>query len=446
MEKIVTQEWREREKRRFRERVYRNVPWSNKHWYTSCELADLHHSHLLMGSESNSEGMISFTPSEDKGVNDRQTDMKPRRYLQKYLKAVIKGYIYKGNLVNYWNSKYDYDDPDPRPDNHKEVDLNKEVEYWASRFEFLAKPTVYHNAMDRDAIRWVYEHCGNGATSCMTHHAEDFSRGGVHPTEAYAAGDLAISFIYEDEIPPEMTYNHPKVVARAVTWPDRKIYGRIYGKYGNETRLRQALEEDGYRPSTLVEARMLNIEVNGAAVFPYLDNDNGVDYLSSKYYVIRYEGEGEYRADSQEGWLNEEAYDFFCVSCDEGYRGDDYWTLGCGDRICDGCYNEYYFSCNGCDDVTYTDDGTWVDGQYLYCETCRDDEAFECVTCDEWTGNDSLAGENEDSEQVCNSCAENDDLQQNSCGVLVAPIQQLVTVLPCTCNGCEPIELSREEA
>ena len=104
MEKIVTTEWRERERNRFAERIYKPVPWENKSWWINCEYYDLHHAHV---SIDEGKGLLAFTQDEDKGVNDRQTIMKPRRYLHKYLKQVIKDYISRSNdtFTIYWEQR-----------------------------------------------------------------------------------------------------------------------------------------------------------------------------------------------------------------------------------------------------------------------------------------------------------------------------------------------------
>lgn len=415
MDKIVTDEWRERERKRFADRVYEPVPWEEKQWWKNCKYYDLHHAHVSTKTMNQVAGLLAYTQDEDKGVNDRQTVMKPRRYLHKYLKQVIKDYIFRNrySFELYWTQRNEENALLPRPSKPEDVNLDDEVEVWASKFEFVAKPTEYFCAATREEIKWVYLNCGDGASSCMSHPTRDYSTNGVHPSEAYAAGDIVICYLKTEG---------GTVTARAVTFYEKKLYGRIYGKHGNESKLKQALEEDGFVKGSMVGARMLQIpcdyEGEENYVFPYLDNECGVNFHKDGFFCIA--NYGDYEAQSEYGLLIR-GHDWWCVSCDEGGRGDMYYNTHCGDTICDGCYQEYYFTCHECDEVhNWDNDHHELKGDY-YCHDCFVENTTECIPCGERVDDDDIAGTNEDGNSVCDDCKENDGLVEDEDGVLVDP-------------------------
>lgn len=106
----------------------------------------------------------------------------------------------------------------------------------------------------REAIRGIYLSRGDGTRSCMTHSnkelgLETFGKDLPHPTEAYAAGDLAVAYINgtacdvsaEGKAAAALVR---KPTARCVVWPERKIHGRIYG---DSSRMERALHINGYK-------------------------------------------------------------------------------------------------------------------------------------------------------------------------------------------------------
>jgi hypothetical protein len=93
-------------------------------------------------------------------------------------------------------------------------------------------------ADDEDTIEWVYE---NGPDSCMTtayqhrHKNGDF-HSNIHPVRVYAAGDLAVAYRVNED--------GDAVTERALIWPEKRIFSRIYGDASG--RLLNALEDEGY--------------------------------------------------------------------------------------------------------------------------------------------------------------------------------------------------------
>lgn len=139
-------------------------------------------------------------------------------------------------------------------------------------------------AYSADEIQAIYEEShGTNAGSCMSypmtsgqwnHWQKD------HPSRAYAGPDLAVAYIRKP-----LT---GQLLGRALVWPDRKIYGSIYGDYD---KMRAALSQAGYgkqdgfsgaRMSRLVQRR----EGNRVYVAcPYLD-DTSCCYDNGEYLVM----------------------------------------------------------------------------------------------------------------------------------------------------------------
>jgi hypothetical protein len=103
--------------------------------------------------------------------------------------------------------------------------------------------------------------------------ASDFKLGGIHPAEMYAAGDLALAHFWDEKT--------KKATARAVVWPEKKIYGSMYG---DTPRLTKALKDLGYTqvnysgtskgcfPPGVRFHKLENPHRKGHYVAPYLDN------------------------------------------------------------------------------------------------------------------------------------------------------------------------------
>lgn len=120
-----------------------------------------------------------------------------------------------------------------------------------------------------------------GPSSCMSYEKrEEWYGFPCHPVTAYAAGDLAVAYIKN---------RRGGISARAICWPDRKLYGRLYG---DEERLGQALDALGYRKAKdFVGARVAKIPHKSKRlgrvgfVMPYFDNlfaleDKGDHFIS----------------------------------------------------------------------------------------------------------------------------------------------------------------------
>lgn len=78
-------------------------------------------------------------------------------------------------------------------------------------------------------ILWAYE---NGPTSCMND-PDEYPLPNPHPCVVYAESDLAVAVIKRGD----------NCTARAVVWPEKKIYAKVYG---HDKLLTEELEKAGY--------------------------------------------------------------------------------------------------------------------------------------------------------------------------------------------------------
>lgn len=79
----------------------------------------------------------------------------------------------------------------------------------------------------------IYETYLSGPKSCMQYMKSSGFQG--HPVEIYGGPDLGLAYLKKS---PD------RIVARALVWPEKKIFGRCYG---NEVALKRALTTAGYK-------------------------------------------------------------------------------------------------------------------------------------------------------------------------------------------------------
>jgi hypothetical protein len=134
-------DWRRREERKFSSGEYIRVPWADIEAYN---LRD-HFVHL----SRKTPGMIAYTANEEHGVRDRQTTIRPGRYLQQFYPDMLK------ERIDRFCGMCSVADLDLKITN------------------------------DPEEIVTVYT-MPNGPDSCMSHRSDSYS-GDVHPVSVYTA-------------------------------------------------------------------------------------------------------------------------------------------------------------------------------------------------------------------------------------------------------------------
>lgn len=179
---------------------------------------------------------IFFPQSIERCVHPDQSDLTKVRYLDARHRYVS---MKPGKYIRKFHPELDHADISAR---------------WGAYFA----PATVMFAATSDEIERVYL---EGPTSCMSHELSEYDSH-VHPVRAYGAGDLQVAYIERDD----------NITARALIWPEKNTYGRLYG---DEVRLGEALQKlgyvydgEGFRGARLL--KIYNDEHDGWVV-PYVD-------------------------------------------------------------------------------------------------------------------------------------------------------------------------------
>lgn len=340
--------WRAREIRKFTAGEYLAVPW------IACVLSvfrryDLpdsvlnHYPHL----SSKFPGLIAFTKSDEHGMLDRQTAIKPGKYIEEYLKdsftpAQVADYIAQCKSDAF------------------------ELKIARSEADIVA----------------IYSQKDCGFTSCMqSKHSPEYNwqrptEAGdrLHPVAVYGDSDLGVAYLGDIQT---------KIKARAVVWPDQKVFARAYGDINT---LKHVLRANGYTEGSLVGSRVRRLTGPKGVIMPYID---GITQASEDGQWIVLDDEGELSCDNTEGYAQSTSdrgyaddddngdYDYTCDHCEQGYNYQDQ-NNGRLNRIwCDSCIESSQV-CHHCDRRWWNEDWERIEGQ-LTCERCV--QAMQ-ITCE----------------------------------------------------------------
>lgn len=302
-----------------------------------------------------SPGMIAFYESVAKAEAQRETITKVGRFLTRF-----------------------------RPELSQD-DIRK----LAERYQAEQGQNVLTFATTEDDIEKVYV---NGPNSCMAGNARKFDSS-IHPARVYAAGDLTIAHIGTD--------------SRVLCWPEKKIYGRIYGN--TESRrdtLENALKDMGYsyEPYKFCGAKLLLVEDKGSYVMPYLDYGLEVEERNGYFIIVR----DGIAADSTNGLLSTRS----CLVCGDSASSDDYAGM------CISCYDEHSY-CDHCEELTHHNATTYLEGPDLtLCQHCLSLNYTRCESCEEYVedkdAHEVISGTNR-TKSYCSACVSDHAISCESC-------------------------------
>lgn len=232
---VENSDWRQREQARIDSGEYPKLPAG----WTLTPIAD-HFLHLAQRDPT----MLAFTESVEKGVLDRQTLMSPGKYINRFYPGMPQEEMKRFIAM-----------VDKLPD-LKFARTADEVErvYTYGPNSCMAGPYEY----DCDEDEEEDYHYG-------IRDDRDRFDGYCHPVRVYGDSDLAVAYLERGD----------KVTARAVVWPEKKIWIRTYGDCA---RLERALEAEGYQQGSAQGARIRRLwdKRRRALVMPYLDGVQSV--------------------------------------------------------------------------------------------------------------------------------------------------------------------------
>lgn len=284
---------------------------------------------------------IAFTESDDKGMNDRQTQMNVSRYLSQYCGI-------DNELAKYVNSLH-------------------EKEYKEHEIFFES---------DGQKIVELYQ---KSPSSCMTKE-ESYYDSFCHPMLVYGNSDISMAYMLNGD---------DRVKARVMVWQEKKIYSRFYGDYES---LRKALNDKGYTSDDNFHGAKLNRiydDNEERLVLPYLD---GCQTVTDKGSYLMIDDCGDILADTTNGLARKQRY-ATCDSCEEDILdSDDANTVYLGSHrtrtYCNYCRDEYTIVCESTGDNIHRDNVTCIDG--LYYADWIAEEANYCDRSEEYTFNDTI--------------------------------------------------------
>jgi hypothetical protein len=366
--KVRPATWQEREQAMFNTGIYEVPVWTEepfwRHW--GYAFAD-HYVHISMADPT----AIAFTEDKRKGKADRQTPMKPGKYLQKFLGAGAGGVIEHGPLKG-----------------QAPKITKQQVAYYSAWHASGKRPPsddVLLFATEADDMVRVYQ---QGPYSCMRGCDKEWDDCD-HPVRVYAAGDLQFAYLQnEDE----------EVIGRALCWPAKEVFGRVYPTPNSDkermvyAELHDRLKALGWTSiderNDVFEGARLRRKTNqcGEFMMPYLDHEYGVEEGrrdGRDYWIMTHDTHHQDNTDGTYCFGEDEDSDpdWTCEECSDGH--DEYvssytvysrWrpSAGGGGRghpymehqWCESCQNYSAFYCDGSDEYYKNDDTSFVEVRY----------------------------------------------------------------------------------
>ena len=295
MENVSDSNWKQWMQQRFASGEYTPVPWKDEDWFQT--LKNEHFTHLSLADSF----QLAYVASENDGVLDKNTVITPGKYLQQFFGSVLKP-----QEIAKWVAAVD-----------KECELL-----------FATSP---------EDIEMVYT--TSGINSCMCYTADRFTTGGVHPTRMYGAGDLAIAYLTRKK----------KIIARALVYPEKMIYGRVYG---DNERLVNRLVGAGYKDgagsaSCFDGAKMLRQFHGKYLILPYLDwNMRLAPHEDNRYLVLASGGPigGGNTSGVADGSRLQSAT---CPRCSNEFNlNDSFYVVDRGRNFCRSCSRVATYVCD----------------------------------------------------------------------------------------------------
>lgn len=303
-------DWKRREATRLKNGTYTLLPWYQEGWWTERPIFEEHFAHV---SEKNPR-LVAFTANHEHGVADRQTRIALTTYLDRFY----------SNLAQH----------------EREEIATRHRDHFglAPELKFARTP---------DEIIDVYT---NGPRSCMSHHADDFA-GHMHPVAVYGdSPDLAVAYIAAESDSDE----DQRITARAVVWPEKKRYSRLYG---HESELKSLLVAAGYYSGGMEGARIRAIRDNNsqAYIMPYIDGGRACseDPASKGAYLV-IDSNGAISASETNGLSEERGWN--CEHCEESFPEEE-CAITIEDRgwmVCESCADNH-FVLNDADNCHYSE-------------------------------------------------------------------------------------------
>ena len=304
--RVVDDSWRIREALRFDNGTYKPLPAiiMQAEWFVNSD-ADKNHFAHRANSDSNK---IAFTESPEKGMDDRQTVVPINRYLARYFGDKLRSEEIAKISALYTTPEYN-------------LIIGNDAESF--RFAYSGQDVKSESSLHFSCMRYTKEYFG---TPC-------------HPAETYAGHGLAIAYIIDPD-------DDKRVIARAVIWPEKMRFVRVYGTSEQiRVALVDMLESRGFdRADDWRGARLSVVEFGGRIVMPYIDgdvtsleHDDDDDYMT----VSRH---GNIDGSTTRGWTESATSRHICECCGDRAHEDDMRHVR-DELWCDSCVEDNAIFC-----------------------------------------------------------------------------------------------------
>lgn len=275
--------------------------------------------------------LIAYTKDAQKGASDKQSLISVRAYI---------------DLIA----------PEYFSDASKDALAREQLSYARG----IASPLQFagpgNDDATADAIERVYTRYAREIDalniSCMrkpaNHYDGQIDGESIHPVRAYAGGDLAIAYIVNDD---------GLTVARALCWPEKKLYSRVYAA---DDAIHSLLRAMGYSKSryfdhsapSMAGARLARVELDcGSFLGPYLDEVQSVTDCGD---CLKIDFDGELSATNIDGKIPVRPR-IYCERCEDDCDEEDSRTVyrranqSRSVTWCCHCADSYAEYCDGTD-------------------------------------------------------------------------------------------------
>ena len=346
---------------------------------------------------SKHRGKVAYTPDETFGHEDRQLVVTPARYLEQFYKAEFG--LTADNIAQFVGA-------------------------------IAACSEGFKLETDGAAIARAYS-TPNGPSSCMDGEPDHCPDPAKNPTRVYG-GSSDLCLAYMGIIGPDLSST--TISARAIVWPEKKTYYRVYGAV---QALTCALQADGYKHAAPYGAKIRAVNGSRGYVMPYVDGVEFAELVGKHFVLTDDDGSDCYHAQVTGGYTSEtdcepeephycahcerecdedetycsRCYDaqWSCEACDESYFDEDERNETANATLCNHCHSHHNHTCGVCDDEYNAYDYGYSERQALtrsreisdMCPDCRESGAFKCLDCGEAIAADDMSH----TVDVCKDCA-----------------------------------------
>jgi len=249
----------------------------------------------------------------------------------------------------------------------------------------------------------------DGPDSCMSHDTDEYASYPKHPCIVYdiTKGDLCVAYMKKEG----------RITARAIVWPDKKLYGRIYGDC---SQFAPAIKKMGYTGAyrkddiSFVGAKLPYIPHCEGFVFPYFDGMTNVSVLANQKHVVLHNKWDKsdipnlvtcetHTPDSQTGVTPEYEDDRpYCEFC-EGNADEVSYVESSQQYVCDYCLENHFSTCDQCGEIHLDSDSHRGEHGEVYCSVdCYSENYTVCEQCDDEIG--ITETKEYDNETLCKDC------------------------------------------